>query len=99
MTAKKFRVTLRVLSSAIFSFLKHCSKTDYWLVDWEFYSHEGGWSTWAPVLRFTWAESLLGTRNCAAGGHREHSVLVRLKVVIQHFPARSAGLLQPVGNC
>lgn len=42
MKAKKFRVTLTVLSFAISSLLKHCSKMDYWLVDWEFYSHEGG---------------------------------------------------------
>lgn len=40
MKAKKFRVTLTVLSFAVFSILKYCGKTCYWLADWELCSHE-----------------------------------------------------------
>lgn len=40
MKAKKFRVTLTVLSFAIFNILKYRSKMYYWLADWEFCSHE-----------------------------------------------------------
>lgn len=40
MKVKKFRVTLTVLSFAIFSILKYCSKMHYRLADWELCSHE-----------------------------------------------------------
>lgn len=71
MKAKKFRVTLIVLSFAVFSILKYCSKTCYWLADWELCSHEEQWSPWAqfPMSRSTWDESFKGS-NAAAKAPR-----------------------------
>ena len=67
MKAKKFRVTLTVLSIAVFSILKYCSKTYYQLVDWEFCSHEEDWGPWAQshMSRSTWAESFKGSNATA----------------------------------
>lgn len=67
MKAKKFRVTLTVLSFAIFNILKYCSKMYYWLADWEFCSHKEDWGAWdqSPMSRSTWAESFKGSNTTA----------------------------------
>lgn len=58
MKAKKFRVTLSVLSFAIFSVLKYCSKMYYQLAEYEFCNHKEDWGPWVqfPMSRSTWSD-------------------------------------------
>jgi len=67
MKAKKFRVTLTVLSFATLSILKYRSKMYYWLAYCEFCSHEEDWGPWAqsPMSKSTWAESFKGSNATA----------------------------------
>lgn len=67
MKAKKFSVTLTVMSFANFSILKYCRKMYYRLADREFCSHEEHCGPWArsPMSRSTWAESFKGSNATA----------------------------------
>lgn len=87
MKEKKFGVTLIVLSFAVFSILKYCSKICYQLADWELCSHEEDWSPWAqsPMSRSTWDEFFKGSNAAVeVPGYIKESKEVWLGTELEH---------------